>query len=189
MVLQSSQPSATVFIIIELYERRVSVLEFLKEVQNIDSTLKLAIRVLFIVLSSFEDLKKVKVSDAKEICAMLQSEVLERLPGEIESDEDPLFIFYTLKVADLLYTSCRPMLSMLDVVYDRSPLLERMKLPEDQVNSTAFWWTYFQENISFFSKNSTLMSKMRKDATRRGIESIQLRRMSKLEVDTVALMK
>ena len=75
------------YLLIGLYERDITILEYLKESLKIDSSLPLAIRYLYIMLMSFEELRIVE--NTTEISEILVSQVQSKFSKKVQK-----FYFY-----------------------------------------------------------------------------------------------
>jgi len=73
-----------------------------------------------------------------------------RYPGESKHSEDPFFIYYVMKICDLMYVKSSIKVSMLGREHNTIPLMEFLSLEKDKRESQEFWHSYYTMGITFF---------------------------------------
>jgi len=158
--------------LIRLYERNLNIFNFLEETSLVKGGLSISIRYLFLLLLSFEELRKVSFEEAQRVGDLLSSFIQNRYPGEERFEDDKQFIFYVLKVGDFLFFDSIPVYSMLGKKCRTRPVMECYTFNNERVNETLFWETYYRHNNFFLKHNPTLFDELRIYTTKRGLETI-----------------
>lgn len=179
------------YLLIELYDRTISIQEYLERVKNSPGMLSASIRYLFILLQSFDELKRQKVDDADKTANILL-ELINRQTDDQQLVEsaDKQILYYLLKVSDLIVVPGRKQLSMIGREKEYYSMLDIMKPSEELIKTLGqpgIWNDYFRENEYFHRNNSTLFQQIRIRTAKKGLE--QLSEQDDIENESLKLLK
>lgn len=148
-------------LLLRLFTRDITSKDFLSEGLMIDKRIMpLLVRYLYIFLLAFEDLTRVTSKQANSIARILVDTLVDYF-GVIEGDyQDLHFMFYVLKIGELIKFKADGKVSMMGKLVNELPLLEAMNLPRDSlimIEKTELWANFYRQNICFLISNYSLL--------------------------------
>jgi hypothetical protein len=117
--------SGLTFYVRSLYDRDIDVHSYLDSINQIQGAMSPGIRYLYIMLLTFEDLKFTK--EPSKIGRVLMKSITDNLRTIQESTGDKQFIYYILKVGDLMYYKGNKRVSMMGITHSKFPVMEKYR--------------------------------------------------------------
>lgn len=88
---------------------------------------------------------------------------------------DKNYIYYILKIGDLMYYKSSERISMMGKRQSKFPIMEKFDFKnesKDYIQKSEFWSTYYRHNNYFYKHNKELLQTVRKDKAKKGFEKI-----------------
>lgn len=117
--------SKLTFFVRSLYDRDIDVNGYLQSINTIGGAMSPGIRYLYMMLLTFEDLKFTK--EPSKIGRILMKSITDNLRTIQEDTGDKQFIYYILKVGDLMYYKDVKRVSMMGIVHSKFPVMEKYR--------------------------------------------------------------
>lgn len=108
-----------------LYDREIDVYEYLESINKIPGAMSPGIRYLYILVLTYDELKLTK--DPNKIGKLLMQSITDNLKTIKESTGDKQFIYYILKIGDIIQYRGEKRVSMMGITHLRFPVIEKYK--------------------------------------------------------------
>lgn len=108
-----------------LYNKEIDVHEYLKNITKIKDAMSPGIRYLYIMLLTFEDLKLTE--EPAKIGRILMKSITDNLETIKNKEGDRQFIYYILKIGDLMQYRGDRRVSMMGKVHTKFPVMEKYR--------------------------------------------------------------
>lgn len=113
------------FYVRSLYDRDIDVFHYLSSINKISGAMSPGIRYLYIMLLTFENLKL--TTEPSKIGRVLMKSITDNLRTIQERKGDKQFIYYILKVGDLMQYEGNKRVSMMGKVHLKFPVMEKYR--------------------------------------------------------------
>jgi hypothetical protein len=123
------------YLVRSLFNRELEVYAFLDGVAKISGAMSPGIRFLYIMLLSFEDLKLTK--DPSKIGSILMKSITDNLNTIKDRTGDKQFIYYILKIGDLMQYKGGKRVSMMGILHSKFPVMEKYRFKKSDADLTV----------------------------------------------------